>query len=128
MNLICVDDEKIILKNLVSKCREIDFVDEVFSFSSGLKLLEFLDKNPDYLIDAVILDIDMPDITGLSLAKEIKKMQYDALNPDGLVMVVNYGIAQQIKHYHLHLIPVYKNKQQIVSVDDTYSKIMQKKN
>ena len=55
-------------------------------------------------------------------------MQYDALNPDGLVMVVNYGIAQQIKHYHLHLIPVYKNKQQIVSVDDTYSKIMQKKN
>ncbi len=73
MNLICVDDEKIILKNLVSKCREIDFVDEVFSFSSGLKLLEFLDKNPDYLIDAVILDIDMPDITGLSLAKEIKK-------------------------------------------------------
>ena len=62
------------------------------------------------------------------VAKEIKKLQYDALNPDGLVMVVNYGIAQQIKHYHLHLIPAYKNKQQIVSVDDTYAKIMQKKN
>ncbi|MCR4742480.1 MAG: response regulator [Treponema sp.] len=73
MKLICVDDEKIILKSLVSKCKEIDFVDEVFSFSSGLKVLEFLDQNPDCIIDAVILDIDMPDITGLSLAKEIKK-------------------------------------------------------
>lgn len=79
-----------------------------------------------------ITDFEEMDTETLShiheVAKEIKKMQYDALNPDGLVMVVNYGIAQQIKHYHLHLIPVYKNKQQIVSVDDTYSKIMQKKN
>ena len=79
-----------------------------------------------------ITDFEKMDTETLShiheVAKEIKKMQYDALNPDGLVMVVNYGIAQQIKHYHLHLIPVYKKKQQIVSVDDTYSKIMQKKN
>lgn len=79
-----------------------------------------------------ITDFEEMDTETLShiheVAKEIKKMQYDALTPDGLVMVVNYGIAQQIKHYHLHLIPVYKNKQQIVSVDDTYSKIMQKKN
>lgn len=79
-----------------------------------------------------ITDFEEMDTETLShiheVAKEIKKMQYDALNPDGLVMVVNYGIAQQIKHYHLHLIPVYKNKQQIVSVDDTYSKLMQKKN
>lgn len=79
-----------------------------------------------------ITDFEEMDTETLShiheVAKEIKKMQYDALTPDGLVMVVNYGIAQQIKHYHLHLIPVYKNKQQLVSVDDTYSKIMQKKN
>ncbi len=79
-----------------------------------------------------IIDFEEMDTETLShiheVAKKIKKMQYDALNPDGLVMVVNYGIAQQIKHYHLHLIPAYKNKQQIVSVDDTYAKIMQKKN
>ena len=79
-----------------------------------------------------ITDFEEMDTETLShiheVAKKIKKMQYDALNPDGLVMIVNYGIAQQIKHYHLHLIPAYKNKQQIVSVDDTYSKIMQKKN
>lgn len=79
-----------------------------------------------------ITDFEEMDTETLShiheVAKKIKKMQYDALNPDGLVMVVNYGIAQQIKHYHLHLIPAYKNKQQIVSVDDTYAKIMQKKN
>lgn len=61
------------------------------------------------------------------IAKMVKKWQYAALEPDGLVLHVNYGIAQQIKHYHLHLIPVYKNKQSLISVDEVYQKIMQKK-
>ena len=30
-------------------------------------------------------------------AKEIKKLLYKSLNPDGLVLVVNYGVAQQVK-------------------------------
>ncbi len=61
------------------------------------------------------------------IAKMTKKWLYDALNPDGLVLTVNYGIAQQVKHYHLHLIPVYKDKEKLIAVDEVYQKIMQKK-
>ena len=61
-------------------------------------------------------------------AKEIKKLLYKSLNPDGLVLVVNYGVAQQVKHYHLHLIPAYNNKKEINDIDSIYNKIMQNKN
>ena len=59
-----------------------------------------------------IEDMDYMDNETLShindVAKEIKKLLYKALNPDGMVFIVNYGMNQVIKHYHLHLIPTYK--------------------
>ena len=58
------------------------------------------------------------------VAKDMKKLLYKALNPDGLVLVNNYGITQVIKHYHLHLIPVYKKKQEIIDRNVIYEKIM----
>ena len=56
-------------------------------------------------------------------AKEMKKVLYKALSPDGLVLVVNYGINQMVKHYHLHLIPNHKVKQKIEDIDIIYNKI-----
>ena len=58
------------------------------------------------------------------VAKDMKKLLYKALNPDGLVLVNNYGITQVIKHYHLHLIPVYKKKQEKIDRNVIYEKIM----
>lgn len=60
------------------------------------------------------------------VAKMMKKKIYDALNPDGLLLHVNYGLAQVVKHYHLHLIPIYKEKQDIIDVDLVYNKLMSK--
>ena len=60
----------------------------------------------------------------MDAAKLIKKYLYEALNPNGLVLIINYGKPQAIKHLHLHLIPTYENKQKEASVDDTYNKIM----
>ena len=57
-------------------------------------------------------------------AKRVKKHLFDALNPDGLVLEVNYGITQEIKHYHLHLIPAYKDKQEIRDITEVYEDIM----
>lgn len=53
-------------------------------------------------------------------AKTVKEMLYQKLNPDGLSLHVNYGLYQAVKHYHLHLIPVYKDKQELKSVDEIY--------
>lgn len=60
------------------------------------------------------------------VAKMMKKKIYDTLNPDGLLLHVNYGLAQVVKHYHLHLIPIYKEKQDIREVDEVYSKLLGK--
>ena len=56
-------------------------------------------------------------------AKIIKEKLYNALNPDGLVLVVNYGLTQEVKHYHLHLIPAYKKHQDLIDVEEIYNKI-----
>lgn len=63
-----------------------------------------------------------------NVAKDIKKLLYKALNPDGIVLVNNYGITQVIKHYHLHIIPAYKEKQPLKDVEEVFTKIMEQKN
>lgn len=57
------------------------------------------------------------------IAKLMKEKLYKGLNPDGLVLVNNYGLPQAIKHYHLHLIPAYKVKQDIKPVEEIYNQI-----
>ena len=45
------------------------------------------------------------------IAKEIGELLLKKLNAKSLTLSVNYGERQEIKHYHLHLLPDYrKNK------------------
>ncbi|MDD4406882.1 MAG: HIT domain-containing protein [Bacilli bacterium] len=57
------------------------------------------------------------------IARLMKKYLYESLNPNGLALINNYGVNQIIKHYHLHLIPVYKEKQPIKNINEVYQKI-----
>ena len=57
-------------------------------------------------------------------AKLIKDKIYKVLNPDGLSLHVNYGLYQAVKHYHLHLIPVYREKKEVKDVDEVYNSLM----
>lgn len=54
-------------------------------------------------------------------SKLMKDLIYKKLNAVGLKICVNYGTAQEIKHYHMHLIPVYKNKEPIKDLDEIYN-------
>ena len=45
-------------------------------------------------------------------AKEIVKLLDDKLSPNGYKLQQNNGNLQEVKHYHLHLKPYYKNKQE----------------
>ncbi len=45
----------------------------------------------------------------LKVSKDIAKLLKDKLNYDGIRFVQNNGYIQEIKHYHLHLIPFYKD-------------------
>lgn len=69
---IC-DDEKVFLEKLnnylISFMKENNMCFEIYIFSSGIKLLEALDEN----FQIVFLDIQMPGLDGLEIAKYIRK-------------------------------------------------------
>lgn len=95
-------------------------------------VISFLDVNPDSNGHALIIpkkhykdldDIDEDVLAHiLSEAKDIKNLLYEKLHCDGLTLIQNNGECQEIKHFHLHLKPYYKNTKKM-SVDEVYNKI-----
>lgn len=69
IKLLLVDDEPLAHKVLESYCEKLDYVEIVGNCYDGISTLNFLDKNQ---VDAVLLDIQMPDITGLELLDSLK--------------------------------------------------------
>jgi len=71
-----------------------------------------------------IMDADNETISHMfEIAKKIKEDLYRALSPDGLTFMFNYGLRILVPHLHLHLIPVYKNRETIHDLDMIYDKI-----
>jgi histidine triad (HIT) family protein len=93
----------------------------------------FLDINPDSNGHTLIIPkkhyLDISDIDTdvlnhiMTTAKKIKTLLEEKLNIDGLTLIQNNGDVQEIKHYHLHLKPYYKNKQGITDVKEIYNLI-----
>lgn len=91
----------------------------------------FLDVNPDVNGHTLIIpkkhfkdlfDIDEKTLIHIiNKAKEIEKLLKEKLNIDGLTLVQNNGCVQEVKHFHLHLKPSYKNKEKLLSVEEIYN-------
>lgn len=45
------------------------------------------------------------------------------LNPDGIKLINNFGIFQEVKHYHLHFIPGYENKTELSDIEEIFNKL-----
>ena len=58
----------------------------------------------------------------LKVAKNISKLVCNKLGADGYKLIQNNGLAQEVKHFHLHIIPVYNNEKKM-SIDEVYKKI-----
>lgn len=57
-----------------------------------------------------LTDIDEETLMHIQkIAKEMFKLLKSKLNIDGLTLCQNNEYGQEVKHYHLHLIPRYKN-------------------
>lgn len=94
----------------------------------------FLDINPDSNGHTLIIpkkhytDLDDIDIDTLKhimeTAKKMKKLLEEKLNCDGVTLIQNNGDVQEIKHYHLHLKPFYKNKMGIIPVEEIYNTLI----
>lgn len=59
-----------------------------------------------------ISDIDLEALNHINvIIKKMYKHIFSKLNPDGITISQNNGLGQDIKHYHVHMIPKYKDKQ-----------------
>lgn len=93
----------------------------------------FLDVNPDS--NGHLLIIPKEHFLGLKeidenvlmhimrIAKKMEELLKKKLNIDGLTLIQNNGDVQEVKHFHLHLKPYYKNKQEIIDVKVIYEKL-----
>lgn len=71
--------------------------------------------------------IDLPNDIIIHINKVVKSLTptlLKAMNVDSLTQINNYGTMQEVKHYHLHLLPNYGiNLQANKTVDESYEQI-----
>ena len=84
MNILCVDDEPLVLGLTVSLCRELPDVTDVTGVSSGEEAVAWAKTHTP---DICLLDIDMPDIGGLKLA-ELLRQKHPGV---GIIFLTGYS-------------------------------------
>lgn len=121
-------------------CKIIDNQIETYTIYEDDIVKVFLDNSPDFnghlliVPKKHILDInDMDNNTLLHIhevSKNMQKLLQERLFIKGLTMLHNSGNAQNIKHFHLHLIPRDKTtneKEEILPLNQIYD-LLTKKN
>lgn len=101
----------------------------------------FLDINPNSNGHCLIVPkkhvVTIEDIDNelvihiMGVEKQIHRILKEKLNIEGLTIIQNNDLGQEVKHYHVHLIPRYQNDNIKISynnnclrpVDDVYNSI-----
>ena len=61
----------------------------------------------------------------LKISKQIANLLTEKLNCTGITLEENNGSCQEVKHFHLHIIPKY-NKEESMGIDEAFNKITKK--
>ena len=96
------------------------------------KILAFLDINPyapghtliipkEHTLDLTTIPSDTLNYIMVK-AKDIAKLLTEKLNAPGCTLIQNNGFVQEVKHFHLHLIPKYMDNLE-TEVKEVYEKI-----
>ena len=71
-----------------------------------------------------LLDIESNTLNHvMKVAKEISDKLIKKLNCDGITLEQNNGISQEVKHFHVHIIPKY-NKKEKLELEEVFHKIV----
>ena len=105
MKILLVDDEELQLIRLENACKKVIPDSEFFSFTNPLKVVE---SNINF--DLAFLDIEMPGLNGIQLAKKLK-----SINPKIKVIFVTAYNNYALEAYRVHVSgyitkPVNENK------------------
>ena len=71
MRAICVDDEPPAVDYTLHQCECLPEIDEITGFTDPQVALDFVSQHP---VDLCLLDINMPEIDGITLAVRIRKV------------------------------------------------------
>ena len=71
MRAICVDDEPLAVDYTLHQCECLPEIDEITGFTDPQAALDFVSQHP---VDLCLLDINMPEIDGITLAVRIRKV------------------------------------------------------
>lgn len=118
--LFCKIIKKEMESNIVYEDDDFIVIMDKFPDSPGHMLI--IPKN--HIKD--LLEID--DLAFKKFNKIIQKMVnlvISKLGAFGVTVTVNYGSCQYIKHYHVHVIPKYKDKKDLLS-DEIYKILIEK--
>ncbi len=69
INCVIIDDEKFAIDSLVNYCNQIELIHVAETFTDPYKALHYLESNTP---DLVLLDIQMPEISGIQIANDLK--------------------------------------------------------
>lgn len=71
INIVIVDDHPIVIEGLKTMLSDKPFFQISETFTNGSEVIKFVKTNE---VDIVLLDISLPDISGIQLCEEIKKI------------------------------------------------------
>ena len=54
-------------------------------------------------------------------SKKVSNLLEEKLGCNGIKLEQNNGVIQDVKHYHMHVIPKYTDKKELISVEDVFS-------
>ena len=63
----------------------------------------------------------------MKISKKMSNLLIEKLNCDGFTLENNSGIAQEVKHFHLHIIPKYKNNNISKDLNNIYQLLIKEK-
>ena len=71
-----------------------------------------------------LFDIDMDTLTHImEVSKKVGEKMIEKLQCKGITLENNTGIVQEVKHFHLHIIPKYENKYE-EDIDSVFNKLV----
>ena len=94
MNFVTIDDIKD-FSNLIIRYVTMDVAPEVDSvdfesFESAEDFLEFMEENPDFVVDILYCDVEMGGMSVVDLAEHIRKHYYIGRRIRKMIFVTSY--------------------------------------